>query len=131
MTPLIYLAHPVGGDASGNADKARTWLRVLIGLVPEVNWICPWIPSVDVLDDTDEAHREWAMRVNLATVRRCDGIVLCGGRVSNGMRDELNECTDGRAAIVIDLTGLSVYSGSEIRFEVLRSIGAFTLDGMK
>lgn len=102
--PLIYLAHPVGGDIRGNCARARRWLRWLIDAVPEVHWVCPWLPYVDVLDDSVPAHREWAMQADLAVARRCDGIVLCGGRVSDGMRRELEAARLNLEATVIDLT---------------------------
>ncbi len=100
---VCYLAHPVAGDVADNMNRARQWLRYLIDTQPEIAFCAPWLPYLDVLDEDNPAHRERGMRDDLAIAERCDGIVLCGGRISSGMRREL----DAIAALngfAVDLT---------------------------
>lgn len=73
-----------------NLDRAILWLAWLRRSFPETTFIAPWI--VEILsgaDDSDPAQREAGMQGNFAVIERCDGIVLCGGRISEGMRREM------------------------------------------
>lgn len=75
---------------SSNIDRAMRWLAWLRRSFPETTFIAPWI--VEILsgaDDPDPAQREAGMQGNFAVIERCDGIVLCGGRISEGMRREM------------------------------------------
>lgn len=74
-----------------NLDRAMRWLSWLRRSFTETTFIAPWI--VDILsgaDDSDPAQREAGMQDNFAVIERCDGIVLCGPRISEGMRREMN-----------------------------------------
>lgn len=91
--PVIYVAHPLGGDVAGNAARARRWLRYLMDSEPDVAWCCPWLPFVDIGrgddPDADEAYRDRCLRDDIAIAAKCDGIVLCGSVISTGMQLEL------------------------------------------
>lgn len=99
-TPLdvstAYLAHPLGGDVDANVERAVRWLAWLMPLEPHLAIVAPWLPFVQVFrlitkpgdDDRGHPFRERCMRDNLAVARRFDGIILCGGTFSQGMREE-------------------------------------------
>lgn len=95
-----WLAHPLGaGTRRGelvNLQAAEAWLAALSHAEPDAAIIAPWITSLraQIDDDRDPAARARAMRRNLAVVRRCEGIVLCGPRLSPGMREELREALE-------------------------------------
>jgi hypothetical protein len=73
-----------------NLDRAMRWLAWLRRSFPETTFIAPWIASVLAgADDADDAQRAAGMADACAVVERCDGIVLCGGRISEGMRREM------------------------------------------
>lgn len=106
-----------------NIDRAMAWLAWLRRSFPETTFIAPWI--VDILsgaDDSDPAQREAGMQGNFAVIERCDGIVLCGPRISNGMRREMEhgvaEAADRPCDIppygfsVYDLTGYQIEGAS-------------------
>jgi hypothetical protein len=96
-----------------NIASAKVWLVWLSRRFPTVTFIAPWIAALDGGggDDLDPECRRRGIRDCLRTVRRCDGIVLLGGRVSNGMREEALH-----ARSVIYLTGLGrVPPAEEIR----------------
>lgn len=91
-----------------NLDRAMRWLDWLRRRFPEVTFIAPWIASILAgADDSDPAQREAGMADNFAVIERCDGIVLCGGRISEGMRREM-EHAEGcdQYSTVYDLTSL-------------------------
>lgn len=108
---VYYVAHPVAGDVAQNARRARQWLAWLMDGEPEVAFVAPWLPYVDAfierfggIDDQGSIFRARCMLDNRTLIARCDGIVLCGGRVSDGMKLELAALQ--LHAAVIDLTHL-------------------------
>jgi hypothetical protein len=74
-----------------NIQRALRWLAWLRKSFPRITFIAPWIATIESLhgDDSPEV-REAGLVDDCAVVERCDGIVLCGGRVSVGMERELN-----------------------------------------
>lgn len=84
---VAYMAHPIGrGDQrKENITRALRWQRYLVVATPYA--ICtPWLPYVLTLEE--ETHRERGVADDLEIARRCDRIILCGGRLSDGMRRE-------------------------------------------
>lgn len=102
---VVYLAHPVSGDVLGNMKRARRWLRWLMENEPDTAFCVPWLPLLDVCDDASDAERARCLRDDINIAGRCDGIVLCGGRVSNGMSLELGAVV-ASGGWVVDLTRL-------------------------
>lgn len=87
ILPVVYIAHPVSGDVEANLASAARWVRwaaVRMGVAP----VAPYITFCAVLDDDDEADRALGMRCDLAILRKCDEVWLCGERVSEGMAGE-------------------------------------------
>ena len=109
---ILYLAHPLGSDVDNNAARAVRWLAWLMEREPEHTIIAPWLPFVNVFrlrgeaaaTDTGHPFRERVMCDNLASVKRCDGVVLCGGRISPGMQQEVDAAQPGDW--IFDLTEL-------------------------
>jgi hypothetical protein len=87
---VLYLAHPVSGDITGNIIRARRWLRFFARHAPSVVVICPWLPDLEVLPLRDDVpdQRERGLQRCEAAAALCDGVVLAGGRISEGMRRE-------------------------------------------
>jgi hypothetical protein len=133
---VLYVAHPVaplrdevntlvarGGIdekragmrlVDENLQRAMRWLSWLRRAFPKTTFIAPWISSILAgADDSDPAQREAGLVDCCAVVERCDGIVLCGGRISSGMRREMEHgvaFNEGRCNKfeVYDLTGLQI-----------------------
>jgi len=128
---LLYVAHPVAAtDAQiearsdayihrataeriirrDNIRCATRWLGWLRASFPEDTFIAPWIASMQSLEGDDSPElREAGLVDDCVVVGRCDGIVLCGNRVSGGMARERDH---GRASshddfIVYDITVLA------------------------
>ena len=73
-----------------NVNRALRWLAWLRKSFPETTFIAPWIAAVLAgADDTDPAQREVGIADACAVIERCDGIVLCGPRISEGLRREM------------------------------------------
>lgn len=77
-----------------NIDRALRWLAWLRKSFPETTFIAPWIAGVQSVggDGTPE-EREAGMADAFDVIERCDGIVLCGGRISEGMDREMRHGT--------------------------------------
>jgi hypothetical protein len=85
-----------------NVQRAMRWLSWLRRSFREVTFIAPWIAAILAgEDDADPVQREAGMVDCETVVPRCDGVVLCGGRIGTGGARER-----GRARRAWDLTGL-------------------------
>ena len=116
--PLLYFAHPVVGSAAGtpeeievvvqaNLQRARRWLSFLFGVMPDAAFEMSWLNYIEILPE-GQATRERGLRDDELNASRCDGIVLCGGELSSGMKREqaavLQGCFDrGVKTLQIDL----------------------------
>jgi hypothetical protein len=108
--PVLYFAHPlrpteveiaacradaldpepVATALRANLARAQRWFCWLRRSFPETTFIAPWISAVlSGEDDSDPVQREAGLVDACAVIERCDGMVLCGGRVSSGMLREL------------------------------------------
>lgn len=106
MSRIMYVAHPVAGDVDANIKRAIRWIQYLSATDTDTAYIAPWI--VNILageDDEDPYARSRGIRHCCLLVRRCDGIVLVGGRISAGMEIEQKAAIAAKLT-VIDLTGL-------------------------
>ena len=94
----FYFAHPVLGDAKpandeeraaiviANLRRARRWIGWLLREL-DVAIECSWVTYCEVLPESPE-WRTRGMRDNCLSAMSCDGIILCGGYLSSGMRTE-------------------------------------------
>lgn len=93
-----------------NIDKAKRWLAWLRVAFQATTFIAPWIANIEACGrDGYVASMERGGSDALATIDRCDGIVLCGGRISAGMQREIdhawaNQNALGNRSRVWDLT---------------------------
>lgn len=111
---LVYVAHPVAGDVTANIARALRWLKWLAAGDPEIAFIAPWIAAImSGEDDNDPESRARGLRHDCEAVRRCDGLVLVGGRVSSGMAVESN-AAKAAGIPVMDLTYMGDEPGSEL-----------------
>ena len=110
--PVFYVAHPVAypckcrmrrgdtlphetleAEALCNLARAKRWLRWLLERT-DVALCAPWMPYVEILPDGGE-WRERGLLDDCAMAARCDGIILCGGRISSGMERNWDAVRDG------------------------------------
>lgn len=98
MKPLIYVAHPFGGEKH-LLDKAERWVAKLSLHFDAIFW-APWIPLCRNWPDSGES-RARGLEIDMAAVDRSDGVILVGGYVSPGMTMERD-----RASSVLDMVHL-------------------------
>lgn len=102
---VAYVAHPLGAGPDREANRQRAmrwcnWVARSLGMAPSADWIT----LSGIWDETPE-NRALGIECDLAQVVRCSRVLLVGGRISDGMRQE---ATYGNAAgvHVYDLTFL-------------------------
>ena len=103
-----YLACPVAGDAPSNLARAARWLRWLRERSHNAVIIAPWLAPLLAGTERDDNPEDRARGIRdcIEVVPRCDGIVLCGGRITAGMRLELKAARE-HDLVVADLTSIS------------------------
>lgn len=84
-TRRVYVCHPYADDPAGNAARVQVVCRALAdaGYVP----VAPQLFLPQFLDEATE--RETAIRLCLELVAACDELRVYGGRISAGMRREI------------------------------------------
>lgn len=85
--PLTYICSPYSGDVQANTALARQFcsFAVSAGQIP----LAPHLLFPQFMDDTDPDEREIAMAFNRVLLSRCDAVWVYTGRVSKGMRAEI------------------------------------------
>ena len=84
-TRRVYVCHPFAGDPEGNAARVRAICGSLAdaGLLP----IAPHVYLPQFIDEATERERAMALCLELAG--DCDEVRVYGGRVTEGMRREI------------------------------------------
>lgn len=94
---VFYVAHPVSGNIDVNIANTVRWIHWLTHHDPSRVYIAPWVAEVLAFRDDplvvqdNQATKDFYDRVledDKAVVRKLDGILLVGGRISEGMRRE-------------------------------------------
>ncbi len=111
---VIYMAHPLGGDVLGNLARAKEWYRWCYSLGLDAVFLTPWMQTLELLaeDDADPATRSRAMDRNVAVLRKCDELWLCGLTMSRGMQIEANAARESGVK-VRDFTGYSFRTATD------------------
>ena len=109
MNELAFLACPVGSATREGVDinlrVATIGLAWLLDAEPDYDITCPWLGTLlsGIEDDANPLHRARGLRCTTHVARRCDGIVLWGARISEGMEREIEAVTSS-GGWVSDLT---------------------------
>lgn len=90
---VMYIAHPVGGDISGNLDRIVEIVR-RINTNPASKEVVPFVPYYAdclALDDDDFKQRARGISNGLALLSKgfVDELWLYGPRISKGMHEEI------------------------------------------
>ena len=101
---VVYLAHPVSGDVTGNLAEARLWVRHLEENNPNIAIVASWITECEVWDDAKPEERAAGLRRDMAVLAKCDELWLVGPRISEGMQME-KTFAEAKGIPVTDLTG--------------------------
>lgn len=91
---LIYVAHPVSGAPMDNVFRTVQWIEWFTKNDPTRIYVAPWMGEVLAFPGKsgETRHRAWdeALNDDEQVIEHFDGIILVGGRVSDGMRREMN-----------------------------------------
>lgn len=104
---IWYLAHPVregqGWSVEGNKKHALELQEMLLdqGIVT----IMPWFSYVSHFGGHKEGIMKTMFEMNIECVKRCDGIILTGHKLTSGMQVELDAALESVVPI-LNLIGL-------------------------
>lgn len=84
----IYMSHPVRGNVEENLRRARTWLKWITEIYPDIVVCANWILECELWDDSNPNHRAAGLARDIAMITRCDELWLVGPCVSSGMELE-------------------------------------------
>ena len=99
---LWYLAHPVSGDDSHSLElNLATTLDIQQTLwLAGVNAVCPWFSLVKIFGPAEDETLDRALKVGFEIIRRFDGLILTGHKLSEGMDAELRVALEFEKPIV-------------------------------
>ena len=85
--PIVYICSPYAGDVNGNVQRAQTYCRFAVekNCVP----IATHLLFPQFMDDSNEAERNLAMRMNIILLTKCAELWAFGDRISKGMSIEI------------------------------------------
>ena len=85
--PIVYICSPFSGDTETNLENARRYSRFAVdqGYLP----ITPHLLFPQFMDDSNEAERNLAMRMNIILLTKCAELWAFGDRISKGMSIEI------------------------------------------
>lgn len=89
MRPIIYIASPLSGDIERNLEFARKACSYAIS--KGVNPFCPHLFYTQMLNDNIQEERKIGMALGIEMLAKCNGLWLCGDRISAGMESERKE----------------------------------------
>ena len=83
----MYICSPFSGDTETNQENARRYSRFAVdqGYLP----ITPHLLFPQFMDDSVEAERNLAMRMNIILLTKCAELWAFGDRISKGMSIEI------------------------------------------
>ncbi len=89
MMKKVYICAPLGGDASGNLERAKRYARyaLLCGTAPVV----PHFYAL-CLDDNTSKERKIGMKAGVSLLWFCDELWIFGNEVTEGMQAEIQLC---------------------------------------
>ena len=89
---LTYICSPYSGDVQANTALARQFcgFAVAAGQIP----LAPHLLFPQFINEADPDERELAMCFNKVLLSRCDVVWVYTGRVSRGMRAEIEWARD-------------------------------------
>lgn len=103
---IAYIAHPVGGDVTGNLEKIRAIVRKINLEEPRVVPFVPYYADCVAMDDSVPAERARGFKNNYAFFRKgmVDELRIYGEHISPGMKKEIEWAHMNRIPVVNYIT---------------------------
>lgn len=99
---IVYIAHPIGGDVSGNILLVEKECERIFTQQPEVTPIAPYLFALKFLNDDNPLDRSRGVKMNKEYFTRgfVDEVWLFGNRISAGMWEEVQWARNLRIPVV-------------------------------
>lgn len=95
---VFYVAHPVSGDIKENVANVVAWIKWLTLNDPSRVYIAPWVAEVMAFEGAGEIDPGFYDRVladDVTVVRKLNGVLMVGGKISRGMGIERDGMREG------------------------------------
>ena len=91
---VVYIAHPVKGDIEGNKRRVLDICREIHTKSKNIIPTAPYITTLLYLDDNKSKERRLGIEANKKLFENggFDELWLCGTRISEGMKEEVEWC---------------------------------------
>lgn len=91
MTKIVYIAHPISGDITGNLEKVRQIVRYINLTEPDILPFAHYFVECHALDDNIPTERERGIKNDITLMKAgfINEVWLFGDRVSEGMTHEI------------------------------------------
>ena len=91
---LYYVASPLGAatqeEIRRNMEKANDYMLLVDQATrSEHSAVCLHCFLPKYIDDHNKTHRDYALRAGRGLLDLCDALVVCGERISPGMKQEI------------------------------------------
>lgn len=113
MKKVVYIAHPVtGGRYLENIGSIKEIGRKLARTYPEIIPFCPYLFTLEILDNYNKREREIGKQHNRAIFERraFDELWLFGSHISEGMAEEIKWAEEFGIPVVDKTAGVDSYS---------------------
>jgi len=96
MRKIVYLAHPISGDITGNLANLEFVYRFITRVFPDVIPFVPYYATVKSLNDKNPEERLMGMSHNMEMFERrmFDELWICSKRISAGMQAEIDKADE-------------------------------------
>jgi hypothetical protein len=93
---MVYIAHPISGDIANNKEKVRKICEKIHKSSDKIIPLAPYLVPLSYLDDDIPEERHMGIEANKAMFRRggFDELWLCGEKISDGMKEEVELCVE-------------------------------------
>lgn len=106
MAKIVFISHPVRGNVKENIESAIKVLKAVH--TKDILPLAPYIESVQYLDPGNIEDNDKGLELDLEILRKgyVDELWLCGPRISDGMKQEIEICLGNGIPIVCHNPGL-------------------------
>ena len=100
MAKIVFISHPVRGDIKKNVESAIQIMKAVH--TKDILPLAPYLESMYYLDPGNSEDNDKGMEVDFEILRKrfVDELWLCGPRISEGMRTEIQICLEKGIPVV-------------------------------
>jgi len=94
---IVFVCSPFSGDIARTTERARGYCRFVLShdCVP----FAPHLHNPQFLDEYIPRERKIGIELGLEVLKRTDALWVFGGRITDGMREEIRYATENQIPV--------------------------------